>query len=79
MLKLQMNEILLNLHNLHNLNNLNFYTLKTKVLAWLKYSSAMRRAHSMHMLSGRVGLDTSAHLMSIRLMTGTFSGVDRLR
>jgi hypothetical protein len=44
---------------------------------WLKYSSAMRRAHSMHKFKGLVGLETSAHLMSIRLTRITFSDVFR--
>ena len=42
-----------------------------------KYSSDILLAHSMHIGSGRQGLATSAHLMSIRLMKVRFSGVER--
>lgn len=44
-------------------------------LTWEKYSSEMRAAHSMLCSSGRQGLDTSAHLISMRLMRVRFSGV----
>lgn len=44
---------------------------------WQKYSSEMRAAHSMHCSRGRQGLDTSAHLISIRLIRARFSGVLR--
>lgn len=44
-------------------------------LTWEKYSSEMRAAHSMLCSSGRQGLDTSAHLISMRLIRVRFSGV----
>lgn len=55
-----------------------FFLFFSLSLTWLKYSSAIRRAHSMHMLRGRVGLETSAHLISIRLTRMMFSWVLRL-
>ena len=45
------------------------------ILTCSQYSSAIRLAHSIHRLTGRQGLDTSAHLMSIRFMRTLFSGV----
>lgn len=41
---------------------------------WLKYSSAIRLAHSTQHLNGRVGFDTSAHLIIILLTNITLSG-----
>lgn len=40
----------------------------------LKYSSAIRLAHSTQHFSGRVGLDTSAHLIIILLTNIMLSG-----
>lgn len=45
-----------------------------KMFTWLKYSSAIRLAHSMQHFNGRVGLDTSAHLIIILLTSITLSG-----
>jgi len=42
----------------------------------LKYSSAIRLAHSMQYFRGRVGLDTSAHLIIILLINIILSGND---
>lgn len=44
---------------------------------WQKYSNAIRRVHSMQHFSGRVGFETSAHLIIIRLARVTFSGSRR--
>ena len=41
---------------------------------WLKYSSAILLAHSTQLFNGRVGFDTSAHLITILLTSTTFSG-----
>lgn len=41
---------------------------------WLKYSSAIRLAHSTQYFNGRVGFDTSAHLIIILFTSITFSG-----
>ena len=40
-----------------------------------KYSSAILNAHSLQILSGRAGLETSAHLINILFRMATFSGV----
>lgn len=41
---------------------------------WLKYSSAIRLAHSTQYFNGRVGFDTSAHLIIILFTNIMFSG-----
>ena len=41
-----------------------------------QYSRAMRLAHSTQSVTGRAGLETSAHLIIIRLMSVRFSGSD---
>ena len=54
-----------------------YFSLETQGcvrITWLKYSSAIRLVHSIQFFSGRVGLDTSAHLIIILFTKVTFSG-----
>lgn len=46
-------------------------------LTWLKYSCDILLAHATHRSTGLVGLATSEHFMSIRLINARFSGVVR--
>ena len=43
-------------------------------ITWEKYSSITRNAQSLQVSRGRAGLETSAHLISIRFRIATFSG-----
>lgn len=50
--------------------------IKMIIITWLQYSSDIRFAQISHNFIFRAGFDTSAHLISIRLIRMIFSGVD---
>lgn len=46
------------------------------LITWSQYSCAIRSAHILHRGRGLAGLETSAHLISMRLINIRFSGND---